>query len=344
MNKPNKPTGLKSKDFSSDQEVRWCPGCGDYTILKQVQAVLADLGADPEQTVFISGIGCSSRFPYYMNTYGIHGIHGRATSIATGLKVTRPELDIWVITGDGDGLSIGGNHFIHTIRRNLDINILLFNNEIYGLTKGQYSPVSKQGQVTISSPMGSVEQPFNPLSLAIGSGGTFIARAIDRNPKHLHSVLEKAYQHKGTSFVEVYQNCIVYNDAAFSAYTEKTTRDSRSIYLEDGKPLKFGSKNHLGIRLEGFTPVVIDLEKEDYSDDDLWIHDEKDRDKAWILSAMFEDNTKEGQLPRPFGVLLAEQRPTFDHTLHEQFETSHRKHKEANLSKLLAGAETWEVK
>lgn len=335
---------LKGKDFASDQDVRWCPGCGDYTILKQVQNLMPKLDVPPENIVFVAGIGCSSRFPYYMNTYGMHSIHGRAPAIATGLKASRPELSVWVITGDGDGLSIGGNHLIHMLRRNLDLNVLLFNNEIYGLTKGQYSPTSHQGHITKSTPMGSLDNPFNPLALALGANGSFIARTVDRDPKHLQAMLERTHQHKGTSFLEIYQNCIVFNDGAFSPYTDKSRRDSNTLYLEDGKPLLFGKDDRLGIRLDGYRPEIVDLEEGKWSVNDLWIHNENDRNKAWLLASMFEDNTREDQLPRPFGVFLAEKRSTYDDLLHEQINAAREKYGDGDLEELLSGDETWEVK
>src|SRR5487761_2474575 len=233
-------TALTRKDFESDQEVRWCPGCGDYAILSAVQAVFAELGVRRENIVFISGIGCSSRFPYYMNTYGFHTIHGRAPALATGLKVSRPDLDVWVVTGDGDGLSIGGNHLIHALRRNIDFNILLFNNRIYGLTKGQYSPTSEVGKVTKSTPMGSLDFPFNPVSLALGAEAPFVARTIDSDRKHLTAVLRAAADHRGTAFVEIYQNCPIFNDDAFAPVTEPGSREERVIRLEHGQPVRFG--------------------------------------------------------------------------------------------------------
>ena len=335
---------LKAKDFASDQDVRWCPGCGDYTILKQVQTLMPKLDVPAENIVFIAGIGCSSRFPYYMNTYGIHGIHGRAPAIATGLKATRPELSVWVVTGDGDGLSIGGNHLIHMLRRNMDLNVLLFNNEIYGLTKGQYSPTSHPGHITSSSPMGSVDNPFNPLSLALGARGTFVARTVDRDPKHLQAMLERTHNHKGTAFLEIYQNCIVFNDGAFSPYTDKSIRDNTSLYLENGKPMQFGKNDRFGIRLDGCQPQVVDLEDGSWSVDDLWVHDESDRNKAWLLSSMFDDNKRENSIPRPFGVLLAAEEPTYESLLHEQIETAKERHGDTDLDELLKGEETWEVK
>ena len=237
------PPILTAKDFATDQEVRWCPGCGDYSILAQVQKVMPGLGIARENIVIVSGIGCSSRFPYYMNTYGMHSIHGRATAVASGLKASRPELSVWIVTGDGDGLSIGGNHTIHLLRRNFDVNILLFNNQIYGLTKGQYSPTSEENKVTKSTPMGSIDHPFNPLALALGADSTFVARSMDRDPKHLQSMLLRANQHKGTSFLEIYQNCNIFNDGAFETFTEKSSKAEETLFLEQGKPLVFGAKN-----------------------------------------------------------------------------------------------------
>ncbi|MEO1051922.1 MAG: 2-oxoacid:ferredoxin oxidoreductase subunit beta, partial [Bacteroidota bacterium] len=261
-----------AKDFSTDQDVRWCPGCGDYSILKQVQTVMSETGLSPEEVVFISGIGCAARFPYYMNTYGMHSIHGRAPAVASGLKAVNPDLSIWVVSGDGDCMSIGGNHLIHLLRRNVDLNLLVFNNEIYGLTKGQYSPTSPVGKITGSTPMGSIDQPFNPLALSMGADGTFIARSMDRDPKHLRSVLMQAHQHKGTSLVEIYQNCNVFNDGAFFTFTDKETKPMTTLFVEQGEPLVFGDERDKGIVLDGYKPVVVDL-GEEYGLDDLWVHD-----------------------------------------------------------------------
>jgi len=276
---------LTPKDFATDQEVRWCPGCGDYSILKQVQTVMPTLGIPRENIVIISGIGCSSRFPYYMNTYGMHSIHGRATAIASGLKACRPELSVWIVTGDGDGLSIGAGHMVHILRRNFDVNILLFNNQIYGLTKGQYSPTSEENKITKSTPYGSIDHPFNPLALAMGADGSFIARSMDRDPKHLQEILKRAHAHKGTSFLEIYQNCNIFNDGAFEIFTEKATKADETIFLEHGKPLIFGAQRNKGIRLDGLKPVVVNLD-DGYSADDLWIHDEHDLYKAQTCSLL----------------------------------------------------------
>src|SRR5688500_4750790 len=283
-----KEVSLTPKDFATDQEVRWCPGCGDYSILAQVQKVMPTLGIARENNVIISGIGCSSRFPYYMNTYGMHSIHGRATAIASGLKAARPELSVWIVTGDGDSLSIGGNHTIHLLRRNFDVNIMLFNNQIYGLTKGQYSPTSESKKVTKSTPYGSIDHPFNPLALAMGADGSFIARSMDRDPKHLQEMLKRSNAHKGASLLEIYQNCNIFNDGAFEIFTEKSSKPEEALFLEHGKPLVFGVNQSKGIRLDGFKPVIVDA-AEGYSTTDLWIHDERDMYKAQILVRMFDD-------------------------------------------------------
>ncbi|HEY9256321.1 2-oxoacid:ferredoxin oxidoreductase subunit beta [Chitinophaga sp.] len=333
---------LTAKDFATDQEVRWCPGCGDYSILKQVQTIMPGLGVPRENIVIVSGIGCSSRFPYYMNTYGMHSIHGRATAIASGLKATRPELSVWIVTGDGDGLSIGGNHTIHLLRRNFDVNIMLFNNQIYGLTKGQYSPTSEENKVTKSTPMGSIDHPFNPMALALGADATFIARSMDRDPKHLQEMLKRSHAHKGASFLEIYQNCNIFNDGAFEAFTEKSSKLDETIFVEQGKPLVFGATKNKGIRLDGLKPVVVDLGGE-YSENDLWIHDESDFYKAQILTRMFDDVRIEGHLPRPFGVFYQANRPTYEDIMQYQLTEALEKKGPGDLDKLLAGNETWTI-
>lgn len=333
---------LTSKDFATDQEVRWCPGCGDYSILAQVQKIMPGLGIPRENIVIISGIGCSSRFPYYMNTYGMHSIHGRATAIASGLKATRRELSVWVVTGDGDGLSIGGNHTIHLLRRNFDINILLFNNQIYGLTKGQYSPTSEPKKVTKSTPYGSLDHPFNPLALAMGADATFIARTMDRDPKHLQQSLLRAHGHKGASFLEIYQNCNIFNDGAFEIFTEKSSKADEALFLEHGKPLVFGAQQNKGIRLDGFKPVVVDIGG-DFSANDLWIHDEKDFFKAQILVRMFDDPRMEGHLPRPFGVFYESDRLSYEDLMAMQIEEVVSARGKGDLDKLLRGNETWTI-
>lgn len=327
------------KDFASDQDVRWCPGCGDYSVLAQVQRVLPDFNIPKEKIVFISGIGCSSRFPYYMNTYGFHGIHGRATAIATGLKIARPDLMVWVVTGDGDGLSIGGNHMIHILRRNVDVNILLFNNQIYGLTKGQYSPTSEMGKVTKSTPYGSVDMPFNPASLALGAGGTFVARTLDRDPKHMQTVIKRAAEHKGTSFVEVYQNCNVFNDGAFFQFTEKETKSDSVVFLEHGKPLIFGKENDKGIKLDGFSPVVVSLKDGQHSVNDLLVHNEQDTTLAFILANM----TYNHELPRPVGIFLAIDRPRYEDEMEKQINSAISKRGRGSLEKLLNSGDTWVI-
>ncbi|MFY8020368.1 MAG: 2-oxoacid:ferredoxin oxidoreductase subunit beta [Bacteroidia bacterium] len=333
---------LTSKDFASDQEVRWCPGCGDYSILKQVQTVLPELGVKKEDFAFISGIGCSSRFPYYMDTFGMHSIHGRAMAIATGLKATRPDLSVWVVSGDGDSMSIGGNHFIHTLRRNPDLNILLFNNQIYGLTKGQYSPTSEQGKVTKSTPYGSVDYSFNPIALSLGADATFVARSMDRDPKHLQAMIKRSYEHKGTSLLEIYQNCNVFNDGAFEIFTEKSSKKQQTLMMEHGKPLVFGENADKGIKLDGFKPVIVDLN--DASVNDLWIHDETDLVKATIISRFYDDPAIEGHFPRPFGVFYVNSaRRSFEDLFNEQVDQVKAKNPVADLDKLIAGKETWVV-
>ena len=328
-----------AKDFQSDQDVRWCPGCGDYSILAQTQRVMPDLGIPKHRMVFVSGIGCSSRFPYYMDTYGLHGIHGRATAIASGLKIARPDLSVWVVTGDGDGISIGGNHFIHLMRRNLDINVLLFNNQIYGLTKGQYSPTSEMGKITKSTPYGSIDYPFNPVSLALGSSATFVARSLDRDPKHLQGIIKRAAEHKGTSFVEIYQNCNVFNDGAFFQFTEKETKDDSVVFLEHGKPLIFGKEKDKGIRLNGFSPEVVSLKEGKYSVSDLLVHNEKDTTLSFILA----DMTYKPHLPRPVGIFLAIDRPVYEDEVEKQIAFAKEKRGECDFVKLLNSGDTWIV-
>ncbi|MEX0647329.1 MAG: 2-oxoacid:ferredoxin oxidoreductase subunit beta [Balneolaceae bacterium] len=338
------PVDYTSKDFSSDQDVRWCPGCGDYTILKQVQNVMPDLGLPKKDIVFISGIGCAARFPYYMDTFGMHSIHGRAPAIATGLKVSRPDLSVWIITGDGDSLSIGANHFVQLLRRNVNVNLLLFNNQIYGLTKGQYSPTAPEGTISKSTPFGSIDHPFNPLSLSLGADGAFVARAMDRDPKHLKKMLLRTHQHKGTSMLEIYQNCIVFNDGAFELFTDKKSRPRETIYLEHGEPLVFGAEKDKGVRLDGLKPEVVELNGT-YSKEDLWVHDEQDATKAHLLSRFFEhpSNGEHLKFPRPFGVLYAVDRPCYDEEVNIQNGIARETGGEADLDALLSGPETWEV-
>ncbi|MDB5222322.1 MAG: 2-oxoacid:ferredoxin oxidoreductase subunit beta [Chitinophagaceae bacterium] len=338
---PAKPA-LTAKDFSTDQEVRWCPGCGDYSILAQVQKIMPGLGIPRENIVIISGIGCSSRFPYYMNTYGMHSIHGRATAIASGLKASRPELSVWIVTGDGDSLSIGGNHTIHLLRRNFDVNILLFNNEIYGLTKGQYSPTSQKNKVTKSTPFGSIDHPFNPAALAMGADASFVARTMDRDVKHLQAMILRAQEHKGASFLEIYQNCNIFNDGAFEIFTEKSSKPEEALFLEQGQPLLFGAAKNKGIKLDGLKPVVVEIGN-GVSADDLWMHDEKDFYKAQILSRMFDDPRIEGHFPRPFGVFYQNERACYEDNMTMQIDETIATKGKGDLDKLLRGRETWTI-
>ena len=333
---------MTAKDFATDQEVRWCPGCGDYSILAQVQKIMPTLGIPRENIAIISGIGCSSRFPYYMETYGMHSIHGRATAIASGLKAARPDLSVWIVSGDGDSLSIGGNHTIHLLRRNFNVNMMVFNNQIYGLTKGQYSPTSEEHKVTKSTPFGSLDHPFNPLALAMGADATFIARSMDRDPKHLQEMLLRSNAHKGASFLEIYQNCNIFNDGAFEIFTEKGTKAEYTLFLEQGKPLLFGANKDKGIKLDGFKPVVVDLSA-GASADDCWIHDERDFYKAQILVRMFDNPNSEGHLPRPFGVFYQTDRPCYEEQLQAQIDDITAKKGKGDLNKLLRGSETWTI-
>lgn len=336
------PAKLTAKDFASDQDVKWCPGCGDYAILAQVQRVFPDFNVPKENVVFISGIGCSSRFTYYMNTYGMHSIHGRAACIASGVRATNRDLDVWMISGDGDSLSIGGNHFIHLMRRNFEIKYLMFNNQIYGLTKGQYSPVSEKGKYTKSTPFGSVDEPFNPAELAIGSKATFVARSLDRDPKHQQYVIKRAHEHKGTAFVEIYQNCPVFNDGAFFTYTEKESKKEECLFVEHGKPMVYGNNNDKGIRLDGVKPVLVDLNG-GASVNDLWIHDENDRTKAMILAGLFDNPAMQPHNPRPFGVFYKEDRPTYEDDLFAQIDAVKSKKGKISLDQILSGDKTWTI-
>ena len=331
---------LKPTDFASDQDVRWCPGCGDYSILAQMKKMLPSLGVPREDLVFISGIGCSSRFPYYMNTYGIHSIHGRAPAVATGLKTCRPELQVWVITGDGDGLSIGGNHLMHCIRRNMDLNIVLFNNRIYGLTKGQYSPTSPLGKKTKSTPMGAIDNPLHPLSIAIGCEGTFVARSIDTNIKHLGQVLKRAAEHRGTAFIEVYQNCNVFNDGAWEYATDRNSKLDTTLQLEHGKPLIFGKDRDKGIRLNGMDPEVVELGK-GITEDDLLFHDEKAAEPslAYLLSRM----RHEDGFPEPIGVFRSVDAPRYDEMINDQVTEAAKEKGNGDLEALFHTGDTWKV-
>lgn len=336
-----KETKLTAKDFVTDQDVRWCPGCGDYSILAQTQRVLPDLGLEKEKIIWISGIGCSSRFPYYMNTYGFHSIHGRAPAIATGVKLANPELSVWVATGDGDLLSIGGNHFIHTCRKNVNLKILLFNNRIYGLTKGQYSPTSEKGKVTKSTPYGSIDYPFNPLTLALGSEATFVARSIDTNPKHLQSVIKRASEHKGTAFIEIYQNCVIFNDGAFDNLTDKDIKEDHLLILEHGKPMIFGKNKDKGIIIDGTTPRVVSITDGKYSVNDLLVHNEFDQ--SVVLAYLLAQMSNNPEFPTPIGVFRQIFKPTYDEEMQKQVNSVIEKKGKGDLEKLLFGTNTWEI-
>ncbi|HKV41023.1 MAG TPA: 2-oxoacid:ferredoxin oxidoreductase subunit beta [Blastocatellia bacterium] len=333
------PVKLTKKDFVSDQEVRWCPGCGDYAILAQVQKVMPELGVDRENIVFVSGIGCSSRFPYYMNTYGIHSIHGRAPAVATGVKASNPELTVFVITGDGDALSIGGNHLIHAIRRNLDINIILFNNRIYGLTKGQYSPTSVLGQKTKSTPFGVIDYPLNPLSVAIAAEATFVARSVDSHTKHLQMVVERAMRHKGVSFVEVYQNCNIFNDGAFDMFAGRDVHQDHMVEIEHGKPLVFGKDRNRGIRLRDMHLETVELGN-GINESDLIAHNERSNDSylAFMLARM-----EYPDYPVPIGVFRDVEKPTYEDLMTDQINSAVQKMGPGNLEKLINSGETWVV-
>ena len=342
MDKNNTQTAnqeLTKKDFVSDQDVRWCPGCGDYAILSQVQKIFPSLGIPKEQFLVVSGIGCSSRFPYYMDTFGFHSIHGRAPAFAAGAKLSNPDLSVWIATGDGDAMSIGGNHFIHLLRRNIDVNVLLFNNRIYGLTKGQYSPTSELGKVTKSTPMGSLDFPFNPPSLALGAQSTFVARTIDREQKHLGEVLKRAHAHKGCSFVEIYQNCNIFNDGAFSELTDRETKLEMKLTLEHSKPMLFGAENNRGIVLEGSKLKSVELNGE-YSVDDILVHDENDKNLGMLLS----EATYDPELPTPVGIIYQEDKQTYDELMEQQIADSKSKNPNPSIDELLHSGNTWEVK
>jgi 2-oxoglutarate ferredoxin oxidoreductase subunit beta len=325
---------LKPKDFKSDQEMRWCPGCGDYSVINGVQSVLADIGVPKENVVMVSGIGCSSRFPYYMDTYGFHGIHGRANAIATGVKVANPDLQVWVITGDGDGLSIGGNHMIHSLRRNVDLKIILFNNQIYGLTKGQYSPTSPQGLKTKTTPYGSVDAPFNPVQLALGAGATFVARTMDVQPKHLKETLAAAAAHKGSAFVEVWQNCVIFNDGAFKGWTEKAVRDELTVNLEAGKPMIYGKDQDKGLKAEGCHVSIVPA-----AEASIWDPNVASAAPAFLMSQMDNDPA----MPRAFGVLRSVEAPTLDGLVKDQIDEVTAKRGPGNLKDLLYTPDCWTV-
>lgn len=337
----NAPIKLTDKDFASDQEVRWCPGCGDYAILKTIQKLMPTLDVPKENMVFISGIGCSSRFPYYMNTFGFHTIHGRAPSIATGAKLANPELDIWMVTGDGDGLSIGGNHMVHVLRRNVNLQILLFNNEIYGLTKGQYSPTSKVGTHSPSTPDGSLDMPLRPCAFALGAGARFVARTIDTEAKHMTPVLERAHDYNGASFVEIYQNCPVYNDGIFEDIKNKKTAAETRLVLEHGKPLTFGADNNKGIRLNGKTLKleVVTIGEDGITEDDIVVHDETNKVLAQMLAGL-----KGPDFPEAVGVIYCETDvPSYTDDVYQQRVIVRETRGPADMNALLRTGHTWTV-
>ena len=336
----NNPITLTRKDFETDQTVRWCPGCGDYAVLAQVQKLLPTLGIPRENFAFISGIGCSSRFPYYMETYGMHGIHGRAPAIASGLKLARPELSVWVVTGDGDALAIGGNHFIHAMRRNVDLKIILLNNRIYGLTKGQYSPTSELGKKTKTTPLGSIDRPFSPVALALGAGATFVARTVDADLAHMNAVLQRAAEHKGTAFVEILQNCVVFNDGAYEAITDKKRRDDTRLLLAHGQPLIYGKGRDKGIRLRGMAPEAVSLAEGAAKEADLVVHDEGGADSGL---AFFLSQFESPDLPVPLGVFRDVAVPTYE-ALNAQLAAEARVAKgRGNLARLLNSGDTWSI-
>lgn len=332
--------GLSRKDFQTDQEVRWCPGCGDYTILASVQNFLVEIGAAKENTVFVSGIGCSSRFPYYMDTYGVHSIHGRAPAVATGLATARPDLDVWVITGDGDALSIGGNHFLHALRRNVNLKILLFNNMIYGLTKGQYSPTSELGKITKSSPMGAVDHPFNTVSLALGAEATFVARTLDMDRPHTSEMLRAVYAHRGSGFVEIWQNCNVFNDKAFELVTGKASRDDNQIRLHHGEKIVFGPEHRHGVVFtpQGRAQIV---EVEDVGIDAIAVHDAHREDPSLAFSLSRLSNGPYG--PTPIGVFRDVVRPTYGDRVADQIRVAEDKRGPGDLAALFHSGSTWTV-
>lgn len=333
---------LTSKNFSTDQDVRWCPGCGDYSILAQVQRSFPEMvNIKKENIVWVSGIGCSSRFPYYMDTYGFHGIHGRAPAIATGVKIANPELSVWVATGDGDLLSIGGNHFIHACRKNIDLKVLLFNNRIYGLTKGQYSPTSEIGIKTKTSPFGSVDFPFNPVSLALGSEATFVARTMDRDTKHMQQMIKRAADHKGIALIEIFQNCVIFNDGTFDLFGDKETRDDNVLYMEHNKPLIFGKNKDKGIKVEGAVPKIINITENGNSINDVLVHDEFDESPA--RAAILAHLTDHPGYPTPMGIFRQISRPTVDGEIENQIKRVTEKLGEGDLEKQLFSGNTWEV-
>ncbi|MCC6195732.1 MAG: 2-oxoacid:ferredoxin oxidoreductase subunit beta [Burkholderiales bacterium] len=339
MNRMTEPALLAKKDFESDQAVRWCPGCGDYAVLAQIQKLMPTLGIPRENFAFVSGIGCSSRFPYYMETYGMHSIHGRAPAIASGLKIARPELSVWVVTGDGDALAIGGNHFIHAMRRNIGLKIILLNNRIYGLTKGQCSPTSEFGKRTKTTPMGSIDRPFNPVAVALGAGATFVARTVDSDLQHMQETLKRAAEHEGTAFVEVLQNCMVFNDGAHAAISDRSTRDDARLLLAHGKPLLYGTGGNKGIALRSFEPRSVTLAEGGTTLDDVVVHDEHAANGglAFFLSAL------SAPLPVPLGVFRAVRQPVYERLNEELAADARRQKGRGTLAKLFDSGDTWTI-
>ncbi len=337
----NRIAKQSKQDYASDQDPRWCPGCGDYAILAQMKKVLPDLGIPREKFVFVSGIGCASRFPYYLNTYGFHTIHGRAPTIATGIKLANPELSVWIITGDGDGLSIGGNHLLHIFRRNMDVNVVLFNNQIYGLTKGQYSPTSPVGKVTKTTPYGSLDIPFNPLSLALSGGASFVARTIDRDTKHMAHIFKRAAEHRGCSFVEVYQNCNIFNDGAFQDLTDASTKLEHLLYLQDEQPLIYGKEQNYALRMKDWKLEKVNTADNASKDDTAIVHTEKTTNGLYpyVLSKMTEDS----DLPTPIGVFQAIDKDIYNETFQEQMKLVTEKKGVGDIKQLLLTGDTWEV-
>jgi 2-oxoglutarate ferredoxin oxidoreductase subunit beta len=332
---------LTRKDFVTPNDVRWCPGCGDYAILNAMQRALPELGVPRENFVIISGIGCSSRFPYYMNTYGFHSIHGRAPSIATGIKVANPDLSVWVVTGDGDGLSIGGNHLLHLLRRNVNVNVLLFNNRIYGLTKGQYSPTSPVGTRTKTTPMGSIDNPIHPVLFALGAESTFIARTLDTNPKHMVETFKAAHEHQGVSFIEIMQNCVIFNDGTWDPVYDKEHRDDNLLFVEAGKPLLFGKEKNRGIRLNGLMPEVVEVGPGQTPVEDVLVHSPNHQSPLYVrMLALMGPHTG---LPMPVGVLRQFQRPTYESAVNVQIEAAQKKSGTGSWHELLHGDATWTV-
>ncbi|GIK24529.1 MAG: 2-oxoacid:ferredoxin oxidoreductase subunit beta [Rhodocyclaceae bacterium] len=331
---------LTKKDFESNQDVRWCPGCGDYAVLAQIQKLMPQLGIPRENFAFISGIGCSSRFPYYMETYGMHSIHGRAPAVASGLKLARPELSVWVVTGDGDALAIGGNHFIHAMRRNIDLKIILLNNRIYGLTKGQYSPTSELGKKTKTTPLGNIDRPFSPVAVALGAGATFVARTVDADQAHMAQVLKRAAEHKGTAFVEIFQNCIVFNDGAYEAITDKSVRDDARLLLEHGKPLVFGKNRDKGVRLRGLEPEVVTIGEDGVTEADLVVHDEAAEHSGL---AFFLSQFDAPKFPVPLGVFRAASQPSYEELNNQLHADARARRGQGDLAALFNSGDTWTI-